>query len=183
MSGDEGREPGGGDRAMNERELDELLGAYALDAVDDDERRAVEEYLLINPRARAEVEEHREVASLLAWSGPAAPEGLWDRIAENLDDTAPAPSRELAAVLALDGTREPRPRGAALRRRARWLIAGSWVATAAAAALVAVLVVNAGDDDPERQDAATAPLELVVERARAAESSKVVELVSEDGRP
>jgi len=36
--------------------IEELLGAYALDAVDANEKRAVEEYLANNPRARAEVE-------------------------------------------------------------------------------------------------------------------------------
>ena len=58
---------------------------YALDAVDDDERRAVEDYLAANPRARAEVQQHREVATMLAWSGMDAPEGLWDRIVDSLD--------------------------------------------------------------------------------------------------
>ena len=33
----------------------ESLGAYALDAVDDDERRQVDEYLARNPQAQAEV--------------------------------------------------------------------------------------------------------------------------------
>ena len=62
-------------------DIEELLGAYALDAVDDDERRLVEAYLATNPRARAEVDQHREVATLLAFGGADAPEGLWDRIA------------------------------------------------------------------------------------------------------
>ena len=73
-------------------EIEELLGAYALDAVDDDERRQVEELPAPpNPRARAEVDEHREVATLLAFSGARAPEGLWDRIAGALEERAPAP--------------------------------------------------------------------------------------------
>ena len=38
-------------------EIEALLGAYALDAVDLHEARIVEEYLLANPRARAEVQE------------------------------------------------------------------------------------------------------------------------------
>ncbi len=50
-------------------ELDELLGAYALDAVDADERRRVEDYLAVNPRAAAEVQAHREVATMLAFTG------------------------------------------------------------------------------------------------------------------
>ena len=44
-------------------DLDELLGAYALDAVSPEEADRVEDYLAINPRAAAEVREHREVAT------------------------------------------------------------------------------------------------------------------------
>src|SRR5204862_2371026 len=83
-------------------DIDELLGAYALDAVDDDERRAVDAYLATNPRARAEVDQHREVATLLAFGAAAAPEGLWDRIASSIaemDADAPEPGPELAKVL------------------------------------------------------------------------------------
>ena len=43
-------------------EARELLGAYALDAVDGDERAEVERWLATNPELRAEVEQHREVA-------------------------------------------------------------------------------------------------------------------------
>src|SRR5688500_16211680 len=111
MSGDD-RTSGHG--RFDAEELDELLGAYALDAVSEDERRAIDEYLRVNPRARAEVEEHREVASLLAWSGTPAPEGLWDKIASSLDESPPEPKGELAAVLAMDDARRARP------RRSRW---------------------------------------------------------------
>ncbi len=67
----------------------ELLGAYALDAVDPYERDQVEAHLRTCPRCRAEVAEHREVAALLAQSGAAAPDGLWDRIAGALDEAPP----------------------------------------------------------------------------------------------
>ncbi len=50
-------------------ELDDLLGAYALDAVSPDEARRVEDYLAVNPKAAAEVREHREVATMLAFTG------------------------------------------------------------------------------------------------------------------
>ena len=71
---------------MTHDEISGLLGAYALDAVEGDERAAVEEHLLSCARCRAEVAEHREVAALLAHGGADAPDGLWDRIAGNLDD-------------------------------------------------------------------------------------------------
>lgn len=67
----------------------ELLGAYALHAVDADEVALIEAHLEECPKCRAEVAEHREVATLLGNSGGDAPEGLWDRIASTLDETPP----------------------------------------------------------------------------------------------
>ncbi|MPY95836.1 MAG: hypothetical protein GEV08_23115, partial [Acidimicrobiia bacterium] len=87
-------------------EIIDLLGAFALDAVDDDERAIVEEHLAVCARCRAEVAEHREVASLLAHGGGPAPEGLWPRIADSL--AAPPPELRLAPVP---------PSGEAPRRR------------------------------------------------------------------
>lgn len=75
------------DARFSTDELDELLGAYALDAVDPDERQAVEDYLRENPRARAEVEEHREVAAQLAFVGGDAPAHVWSAIRTALDET------------------------------------------------------------------------------------------------
>jgi anti-sigma-K factor RskA len=162
--------------SAEELELDELLGAYALDAVSDEERRAVEQYLLISPRARQEVAEHREVATMLAWSGMAAPDGLWDRIAANLDvGDAPTPSGQLASVMAIDDERRER----ATRRSAarRWRTAGSWVAASAAAAIVAVVavaVVGGGDSSEP-------PLVIAASEARADRDSMVAQLVRADG--
>ncbi|HVC25181.1 MAG TPA: anti-sigma factor [Acidimicrobiales bacterium] len=70
---------------MTHAEIEELLGAYALDAVDAHEALAVEEHLATCPRCRAEVAAHREVAALLGNSGGEAPEGLWSRIASEID--------------------------------------------------------------------------------------------------
>jgi anti-sigma factor RsiW len=76
-------------------EIDELLGAYALDAVDGGDRTRVESYLGAAPAARAEVDELRETAAMLALVPPAdelAPPELWTRIKANIDETTkPAP--------------------------------------------------------------------------------------------
>jgi hypothetical protein len=71
-------------------DIQELLGAFALDAVDADERDVIEAHLAGCPRCRAEVEGHRETAALLAHSGDRAPDNVWDRIAEALDEAPPA---------------------------------------------------------------------------------------------
>jgi anti-sigma factor RsiW len=77
---------------MRHDELQELLGAYAIDAVEAEEAIAIEAHLNECPRCRAEVAELREVAGLLSQSGADAPEGVWDRIASSLTD-APPPLR------------------------------------------------------------------------------------------
>ena len=68
-------------------DLDGLLGAYVLDALDNDERRRVEEYLAHSPAARAEVDRLTDSFDLVVAED--APEmtpraELWDRIAVSL---------------------------------------------------------------------------------------------------
>jgi anti-sigma-K factor RskA len=79
---------------MTHDELEELLGVYALDALDEDERRQVDDHLSTCPRCRAELAAHREVAALLgnavAETPAAAPDELWDRISASLQDEPPA---------------------------------------------------------------------------------------------
>ncbi|MCU1397795.1 MAG: hypothetical protein JWN62_904 [Acidimicrobiales bacterium] len=153
--------------STNPFDMDELLGAYALDAVSEEERRAVEDYLLANPRARAEVQEHREVATMLAWSGMDAPEGLWDRIAGNLDGHEVAPESELGHVLPMRSSRRPR----ALTRTV-----GAWAAGTAAAALIAVAAVRVSNDDTSAPKAGGLSQELTV--ALANPKSTQADLVS-----
>jgi anti-sigma factor RsiW len=126
--------------------IEELLGAYALDAVEPDERDQIEAHLATCPRCRAEVAEHREVAALLGYGGAAAPEGVWGRIRESLE---PAPPELRLAVTpsepATPEPRQPLPEDAGApvsdldarrRRRSRLRIA---LVGAAAAVVIAVL--------------------------------------------
>lgn len=146
-------------------ELDELLGAYALDAVDPDEARRVEDYLEINPRAAAEVQEHREVATMLAFTGMNAPDGVWARIADEIGDEAPAPGPELAKVMSLD--EHPRKR--------RFAAVAPWIASAAAAAIVVVVAIGILDGSEPPSD----PLSAAVEEALADRDSITTVLESE----
>ena len=73
----------------DDHELDELLGAYALDAVSPEEAQAIEPYLLRSPRAAEEVASHRETASMLAFVGTDAPDGVWNSILDQLSPAAP----------------------------------------------------------------------------------------------
>jgi anti-sigma factor RsiW len=83
-------------------EYSDLLGAYALDAVDAGERERLELHLMECPRCRAEVSEHREVAAFLANSGAPAPDDVWDRIVAEL--TPPAPPLRLAVSSQAQGS-------------------------------------------------------------------------------
>lgn len=162
---------------LDDDALDALLGAYALDAVDVDERRAIEEYISRDPRASAEVREHREVASMLAWSGSAAPEGLWDRIASSIEESPPVPSGELAQVLSMDHD-STRPRRSMRARAARAV--GAWSVAAAAAAAIAVVAVKVADDGPVTPESA---LEQQVDDAFRDPGSTVVTLMSDGSGP
>jgi hypothetical protein len=145
--------------------LDELLGAFALDAVDDVERRRVDEYLAVNPRAAAEVQAHREVATMLAFSGMDAPDGLWGRIAGEIGDEAPPVGPELAKVLSI----EDRP------RRRRIADVAPWIASGAAAAVIAFVAIGLAD----RADAPDEPLASALELALADGDSLTTTLVSD----
>jgi Anti-sigma-K factor rskA/Putative zinc-finger len=94
------------ERMISHEEAQELLGAYALDAVDADEAALVEYHLDRCPRCRDELRNHREVVGLLAYAGHEAPAGLWDRVVEGIQEagsSAPAPA--LRTVAARPGTR------------------------------------------------------------------------------
>jgi hypothetical protein len=99
------------ERLIGHAELQELLGAYALDAVDPDEAAAIERHLPDCPRCRNELADHREVAALLGYAGGSAPGGVWDRIIASLEEPPPALrlTRAPIAVPPPAGAREPAP--------------------------------------------------------------------------
>jgi len=92
-------------RRLGHTELQELLGAYALDATEPDESAEVEAHLAVCPGCRAEVAEHREVAGALAFSGHEVPPGLWDRITTGMSEIPPPLHLERVR----GGVAEPQP--------------------------------------------------------------------------
>ncbi len=141
-------------------EIRQLLGAFALDAVEPDEAAAIEAHLATCPRCRDEVREHREVAALLAYAGTTAPEGMWDRMAAKLDAAPPASA---APALGLMLGNEAGGRAGARRRR------GARVAAAVAAAAV---VVGLGAGGLQVQSAL---------RSQDDQIEKVAQALSEEG--
>lgn len=154
-------------------ELAELLGAYALDAVDDTdgEREAVRLHLLECARCRAEVEEHREVAALLAHAGEPAPAAVWDRIAAAVEGEAPAGPRPV--LLRMTPPTPLPPARAWWTRPAPLLAAAAVVVIAALGALA--LDANRRLDDLEGDRG----VEAAMADAMADPDSTVVDLVGD----
>ncbi|MEJ7583981.1 MAG: anti-sigma factor [Acidimicrobiales bacterium] len=131
-------------------EIRELLGVFALDAVEGEELDAVAVHLRYCPQCRAEVAEFREVAAMIGHGGAAAPEGVWDRIVEALE-LAP-PRMRIEVDESGSGSVVPfAPRAPA--SSARSVPTRIFVATVAAAAVIVavmgLVVVEVADQRPE----------------------------------
>src|ERR1700677_122801 len=112
------------ERMTSHEAIEELLGAYALDAVDPDEARQVELHLQTCPRCREEVRSHREVVGLLANAGQEAPAGLWDRVVAGIHDPgaeSPVPALRVVRPPGSDAGRNDARSGAGVLRSRRVL--------------------------------------------------------------
>lgn len=131
-----------------------LLGAYALNAVDPDERAIVDAHLADCPRCRAELHDHLEVAAMLGNSGGDAPDGLWDRIASTLEESPPPmrltiPPREPVDRVPRSAVVPLAPR----RTAGRFAIAAAGAAAALVIGVLGAKVVQQ-DDELDRIEAA-----------------------------
>ena len=174
---------------LGHRELEELLGAYALDALEAEETDALERHLPTCARCRGEVEEYREVAALLAHSGAAAPEGLWDRIAQSLEgeapDIAPPPAPPFLPSAAPTGAGQAWPETLPASRRT-WQTRAAGAILAAAAAVIVVLGVQMANQDQRLDEMAALlsvdALERAYQAAEATPDSELIEVKSFDGQ-
>lgn len=164
-------------RELTPPELHELLAAYALDAVDGDERLQLEEWLARSPDAQAELEDLRETAALLARQGGEAPPGLWARIAGELSEEPPD------LVLAL-------PRVGRARSGRPSMVARVAAIVAAASAIAAAATYVILDDQMSRQEdrleqvargVAAEGTRRAADAAAADPSASTVELASVNG--
>ncbi len=153
---------------MTHNELEELLGVYALDALEDDERQLVDEHLATCPRCRAELAAHREVAALLGNSASdvpaAAPDELWDRISASLQDEPPVLS----------------PLHVPSSRRRLALLVPLGAIAAALVLVVGLLAAKVGNLD---QKVHNLTLQASVSSVLSNPSHKTIELTSTDHSP
>ena len=131
------------ERTMNHDDVAELLGAYALDAVDPDEATSIQAHIDECPRCAAELAQLHEVAALLANTGSDASVELWDKIAARLDPPGDPPPTATVLDAALA---DALPRRLSQRhRRVRW--SASAAVGAVAAAVIVLLALQVGHLD------------------------------------
>ena len=168
------------DHELTPDEIAELLPAFALDAVDDDERAQVDEYLAAHPEARDDVAEFQVAASMLAHTGGPPPEGVWEKLESIIADSPPplgavsppafpSPEAPRADVI-------PLARPAAARHDDR-----RWRYVAVAAAVVALVfgglwIADRGDDRGTTTDTAA-----LARTAATAPGARHASLTDEDG--
>ena len=173
----------GGRRVMTHEEASELLGAYALDAVDGEELQQLEAHMDTCPRCRAELDTFREVAGAIGHSAEPLPEGLWSSIVSRLparpaDEESP-PMPHLAAQSASSSAGSAPP---ARRRRALAVAALVAVAAAAVVAALAVGLVRADNRVSDLQAASAQRAQTsAVRAALRAPGHEVVTLNSSSG--
>jgi len=168
---------------ISHEEASELLGAYALHAVDVDEVTEVEEHLDTCPRCRAELDGLHEVAAALGNSVEEPPEGLWSgivsRLPERQDGTEqvppmprlggpePSPFRAPAAA--------PRPK----RSRGAVATIGAFaIAAAAVAVVLGIGLVQANHKVSNLQQAAGHQVGATVAAALQSPGHQVIDLDS-----
>jgi hypothetical protein len=171
------------DPELTPREVEDLLAAYALDAVDDDERDAVEHYLADHPDAAAEVQAFRHAAAMLAYTGGPVPEGVWDALAPSLEARRAREQRAEGVVPLMSRRAQPEPmpgsppgRGT---HRVRWLAAAAVAAVLAVGATVGIVVAQSGGGGSSGR-------QTLAEAARAARDkpgARQVTLTDPAGRP
>ncbi len=155
--------------------LDELLGAYALNAVDEEQRREIEAYLDVSPRAAAEVADHLSVAAALAGSTSETPAPSWDRINAAISATP----QEVVAPISLDARRAESAERLAQRtgRRGRSVLY-TRIATVAASLAIIGLGLQTFNQESRLRDLRT---ELAADQRTLSEAQREVKrLASRD---
>ena len=160
-------------------DLDSLLGPYALDALDPDDRARVDAHLERDAVARAEVDDMRETAASLAMIPPTetdAPPELWDRIASAIaaERAQTAPGDAFAR-----GVDELTARRAE-RARPRWMAAVA-VAAAIALVLLSVQVVSLHSRLDRAHQLGPSAMAAAFDRATKANGAREVALVNTSG--
>lgn len=125
----------------------ELLGVYALDALDDDERAEVTELVLTDESARAELHTLQLGVAWLDHASTGAPLHVWRAIEREIAPETKVPAVEVAPAVDLGARRAARTVRTA-HERPRWsrVLAVAAAALALVAVTLGVVIANTGDE-------------------------------------
>jgi anti-sigma-K factor RskA len=151
---------------MSHDEASDLLGAYALDAVDGEEFTELEEHLETCPRCRSELDSLRDVAAAMGNSVEPLPEGLWSQIAirlpERQEGEEPPPMPRLTSEVSSPFRPPVSQTGPTRRRRALLTTVGAIAVAAASVAVVfGIGLVRADNKVSNLQSVQAAPAAAV----------------------
>ena len=151
-------------RTREHKEIQEMLGVYAADAVDSEEAAEIERHLVECAQCATEVEEHRETLALLA-----PPAGK----------LRPRPFNEIGIDLS-----EPKSNATPLRRPARNVPAWTMSVAAAIVFLIgAIAVTQVRRADDLQGQLAQGSLAAAAERALAEPGTRDLTLRASSGQP
>ncbi|MHB8438208.1 MAG: anti-sigma factor [Acidimicrobiales bacterium] len=123
--------------SLNHEAAADLLGAYALDAVEPEEAALIEAHLQRCGRCSTELASFREVIGLVANSGGDAPGHLWNAISARIE--RPLADQERPVVRHISTSGAPSPIGIARGKGPRMT---PWILGAAAAAFVVIAALG-----------------------------------------
>lgn len=153
-------------------ELQSLLGAYALDAVDPEEAAELERHVAQCPRCRAELSHHLAAAPLLGGAGGEAPAGVWEKVVETISQPATTDVRRSV----LRATRR------SPRRTQAWFVT---IAVGAAAAVTALALwgsVLSGRVDRLQNQSPAGDLRQAAASALGSPGHRTIEMRAASGR-
>ena len=152
---------------LTPEEARELLGVYAIGALDDDERAEVEELVLADPEARAELHTLQLGVAWLDHASTGAPAQVWRTIEQDIADevaTPDVPDAPDAVVVDLDARRGSR-----------------WPRVVGIAAAVAVLALGAIGVLVARDDGGAPTVAALASQAASRAGSQTLPVVDADG--
>lgn len=166
---------------MTHDEAYELLAALALDAVDAEERAAIEEHVAQCPRCQSELDALREVAGAMGNSVEALPDGLWSSISTRIYEVeGEEPPRSPLLVLGglTETSEQERLRRSMSSRRARTLVSTFGALAAAVIVVLAFSLAGANNHVSRLQGALGSGTNRAVEAALLTPNHKLVNLMS-----
>ena len=170
---------------MDHQAAQELLGAYALNAVDLHEAAQLDVHVATCAECRQELDQHLEVAALMSVTERGAPPAIWDSIADELRTR-----NEPVPVSPITSSEPVQPASNVIPLRRRWLrplaVAAAFVLLAGTAVVQSVRLTDATNDLADERATVSAlseqlamPLDAAAESAMSDPTARQVSLSSE----